>query len=493
MHAVARLRKTRLLDPGDPNAAGALDAHPLVREWFGGRLKTTNEAAWTAAHGRLYAHLRDKTNEGTKPTLADLAPLYQAIAHGCSAGRHEEVLQEIYLNRICRRFPDGQLEFYSNRKLGAVGSDLAAIAWFFEKPYEAVFVTLAPVDQAWVLSDAAFGLRAQGRFGEALPAMRVALRLAEEAKLWKNAAMRATNLSEAEKFVGEVSAAAKTAERSILHADRSGGEWTMVSRTGHAVALHLLGLREEALKLFLDAERRQKELQPEYPLLYSLRGYHYCDLMLAEGDYVGVRDRATTILQWENDSDSLLDRAVVRLALGRAYLGLALSSIGSQPSLFAARDNARSGLAWVRAAIEGLLAANATHYVPIGLLARAAFHRSVGDWNGAARDLDEVEEISEPGPMRLYLCDMALEGVRLAFAHLESFTPLNGLIDDSRLEPVVLDADERMRLNEKASKNLADVQKLIDDCGYHRRDEELAELQAVLRGERKFADLPPRV
>jgi hypothetical protein len=33
----------------------------------------------------------------------------------------------------------------------------------------------------------------------------------------------------------------------------------------------------------------------------------------------------------------------------------------------------------------------------------------------------------------------------------------------------------------------------IKTCGYHRRDEELAELQAVLRGERSFASLPPRV
>jgi hypothetical protein len=28
---------------------------------------------------------------------------------------------------------------------------------------------------------------------------------------------------------------------------------------------------------------------------------------------------------------------------------------------------------------------------------------------------------------------------------------------------------------------------------YHRRDEELAELEAVLAGHRRFADLPPRV
>jgi len=36
--------------------------------------------------------------------------------------------------------------------------------------------------------------------------------------------------------------------------------------------------------------------------------------------------------------------------------------------------------------------------------------------HGAARDLDEVEETAEPGPMRLYLCDLALERARLAFA-----------------------------------------------------------------------------
>jgi hypothetical protein len=30
-------------------------------------------------------------------------------------------------------------------------------------------------------------------------------------------------------------------------------------------------------------------------------------------------------------------------------------------------------------------------------------------------------------------------------------------------------------------------------CGYHRRDEELAELKAVLAGQRRFAELPPRV
>lgn len=94
--AVARLRAVRLLLPPDASAPCALDAHPLVREWFGEPLKQTNEAAWRAAHGRLYEHLRDTTKEGEQPKLKDLAPLYQAIAHGCRAGRHQEALDEVY-------------------------------------------------------------------------------------------------------------------------------------------------------------------------------------------------------------------------------------------------------------------------------------------------------------------------------------------------------------------------------------------------------------
>jgi hypothetical protein len=128
-----------------------------------------------------------------------------------------------------------------------------------------------------------------------------------------------------------------------------------------------------------------------------------------------------------------------------------------------------------------------------GLLARAAFRRSVGDWPGAARDLDEVAEIAEPGPMRLRLCDMALERARLAFARMEAFAPLNGLIDDSPPKPTPPGAEESAKLAEEARVNLATARELIERCGYHRRDEELAELEAVRDGRRRFADLPPRV
>ena len=107
----------------------------------------TNEAAWKAAHSRLYDHLRRTTHEGSTPTLADLAPLYHAIAHGCRAGRQQEALREVYWNRICRWRPDGALEIYSFKKFGGVGSNLAAISWFFDRPYETPAAALTPADR----------------------------------------------------------------------------------------------------------------------------------------------------------------------------------------------------------------------------------------------------------------------------------------------------------------------------------------------------------
>lgn len=485
----------RLLDPEDSLSPDALDAHPLVREWFGDRLKATNETAWKAAHGRLYEHLRDTTKEGDTPTLEDLAPLYQAIAHGCRAGRHQEALDEIYVERICRRQHDGGIEFYSFKMLGAIGSDLAAISWFFDRPYASPVAALTAADQSWVIGEAAFALGAQGRFAEALPANRAGLRRDEDAQNWRNAAIAASNLSQAELLAGEVAAAVATAEQSVAHADRSGDEFQMTSkRTTHADALHSAGRREDATQAFADVERRQKEWQPEYPLLYSLQGYQYCDLLLGRGDHTVARDRASQTVKWVRQHGSLLDIALDTLTLGRADLGLALMAVSANQISAATRDDALTARARLDESVDGLRAAEQSDNVPRGLLARAAFRRGVGDWGGAARDLDEAEEIAEPGPMWLYLCDMALERARLAFSLIEAFAPLNGLLEnDDPPKPAVPSAERIAGLKSEAEKQLTIAADLIETCGYHRRDEELAELQSVLRGERTFASLPPRV
>jgi tetratricopeptide (TPR) repeat protein len=491
--AIAHLRDVRLLAPDDREAPETLDAHPLVREWFGQRLERAHLKAWRAGHSRLYEHLRDTTREGEMPTLESLASLYQAIPHGCRAGRHQETLSGVYINRICRRLTNGQIEFYSLNVLGAVGSDLAAVSWFFDKPYEAPIAALKDVLQSWVLSQGAFALRSQGRFAEALPAMRAALQICRAAKDWSNAATCAANLSNAELLVGEIAAALATAEQSVAHADYSHDEfWMIVSRAVHASALHAAGRYDESERLFADAERRQNK-RPEHPLLYSMQGYQYCDLLLSRNRWATVYDRANRTIEFVKRKKWLVTIALDTLTVSRAHLGMMLANVTPWASAAAGRDDARANQVRLGEAVDGLRASGQLDDVARGLLARTAFRRSVGDWDGAARDLDEVEEIAEPGPMRLYLCDMALERARLAFARIEAFAPLNGLIDNGPPPPVPPSADEAVPLAQEARDNLATAGELITGCGYHKRDEELAELEAVRDGRRRLADLPPRV
>jgi hypothetical protein len=482
--AVARLRDGRLLAPRGPSA---LDAHPLVREWFGRRLEKTSPEAWRAAHGRLYEHLRDSTREGETPTLEDLAPLYQAIPHGCRAGRHQEALSGVYINRICRRQADGNIEDYAARKLGAFGANLAVSSWFFEQPYETASVELEAASQTWVLGQASFALGAQGRVAEALPALRANLRAYTEAKNWRYAGASASNLAEAELLTGNLDAATTRAEQSVAYAVESGDE-IQISRcwVTQADALDAAGSRPEAECLFAKAERYLQKYGAEFPLPGSTRGFRYCNLLLAKGEWAAARGLAKNG-KWP------LNVALDVLTIGRTHVGIAIENIARQQALATARNDTSMARARLDAAIDGVRAAGRLEFVPHGLLARAAFRRNLGNWNGAARDLDEVEEIAEPTPMRLHLCDMALERARLGFARIEAFAPLNGMVDDSTPKPNPPSEAERMSLRDEAAKQLAIAAEYITRCGYHRRDEELAELEAVLAGRRLFADLPPRV
>jgi tetratricopeptide (TPR) repeat protein len=282
------------------NSQFAIDAHPLIREYFAKQLREKNPEGWRAAHRRLYEYLCATTNEGNQPTLEDLKPLYQAVAHGCQAGMQPEARDKVYRDRILR----GN-EFYSSRKLGLMGSNVGAVACFFDPPWNGVSPSLTEADQAWLLNEAGFYLRALGRLTEALEPMRVVTEMTSRLGDWKNAAIDASNLSALELKLGEVAGAVGDAAQSVTYADRSGDAFQRESkRTTHADALHQAGRRDAALARFREAEKNLVERQPEYPLLYGLSGFEYCDLLLTEAE----RAAWQTILQLETRNSKLRQR-----------------------------------------------------------------------------------------------------------------------------------------------------------------------------------------
>ncbi len=58
-----QLRDLGLVAPESHHAPDEIDAHPLVREHFGERLRTEKPEAWRAGHGRLYEHLKTSAKE----------------------------------------------------------------------------------------------------------------------------------------------------------------------------------------------------------------------------------------------------------------------------------------------------------------------------------------------------------------------------------------------------------------------------------------------
>ena len=431
--ALATLRRAKLLAGESRHDPPRLDSHPLVREHFGEQLERERPEAWRAGHERLFEHYQGVPKENQPSTLEGLAPLYAAVAHGCAAGRHQEAFDEVYWARINRR-----QDFYPTRKLGAFGSDLAAVSSFLQTPWSKVAGGLPEDNQAFLLNAAGFRLRALGRLREAAEPLEAGLEIRVDQENWKSAAIISGNLSELQLTRGEVEAAVDYARRAVDYADRS-GEWyqRLVRRSVQAAAEHQAGRPETAGKLFREAEHLQQKNQPEYPLLYSLRGYQFCDLLLDQGQSAEAQRRATQTLEWVTQQNWLLDIALDHLTLGRAAL------VGDVPEAATHLDKA----------VDGLRSAGVQDYVTRGLLARADLHRRQGHFNRSRRDLREVEKIGRRGEMRLHLTDFHLESARLALAESDPAA---------------------------AREHLDKARQLVNETGYHRRDPDLDEIAAQL-------------
>jgi serine/threonine protein kinase/predicted ATPase len=123
---LAKLRRARLLAREDPYNPGHLDAHPLVREYFGEQLRDRQADAWKECNRRMYHYYR-KVAPQLPNCFREMEPLFLAVICGCNAGLFREALHEIYIPRIQR----GNAYFVAN-VLGARGALLTALIHFFE-------------------------------------------------------------------------------------------------------------------------------------------------------------------------------------------------------------------------------------------------------------------------------------------------------------------------------------------------------------------------
>jgi hypothetical protein len=158
---LARLRRARLLAGEDPHNPGHLDTHPLVREYYGGQLRSQRTEAWKECNRRLYHYYRTLAPQ-LPDSFREMEPLFLAVTSACHAGLFRQALHEVYIPRIQR----GNAFFAAN-VLGTRGALLSVLAHFFEhgrwgSPIETAVEgqSLTADDQLFILMQAGLYLTA---------------------------------------------------------------------------------------------------------------------------------------------------------------------------------------------------------------------------------------------------------------------------------------------------------------------------------------------
>ncbi len=466
--AIENLRDARLVAKAGPSNPEVLDTHPYIREFFTKELQSQLGAFWRDGNRLLFEHCR-----GVVPNLPETTDqmgwLYQAVAHGCRAGRHTEACA-IYKERIMR----GDLSF-STRKLGLYAADLAGLAHFFDQPWVSPSGRLGPVDAAYLVRTAGFRLRGLARLDEAAEALRRAFLSYKAAKNALESSRVGRNLCETLTLMGDLPGALEVGNESVSFADACGDRHQMIAeRAAVAVTYHYLGKPGEAEALFRRSEELQAKLTPQHPKLFALRGYHYSVFLLDQGKYAEVVGRGEETILWlqrkEVEGYGPVDLPLEHLALGLAKLHGGAGHGSRQERITAAKPHLEEALA-------GLRRAGRNDFLPLGLLARSQFLREVAEEAASAEEraaqfgraeeyLDEVEQICTKVQMSIYLLDCHLERAQVRLARTDGVESARGSLHEAR--------------------------KILTSCPYFRRSAHLDELERQAQGG-ALAALPSQV
>jgi len=435
---LARLRRSKLLSERDRNQPDTLDTHPLVRDHFRHRLRT-HTAAWAAGHYRLYRHFK-RTAKVFPDTVEQMALLYDAIMHGCEAGRFQEVLDKIYIQRVSRK-----TAFYSKRKLASWSADLAALSSFFVVPWDQPVASLEKSSSAFILGEVGWILQSLGRMHEAASTVKAGLEARVALHDWFNASGDAANLSLIYQNLGDLTQAQHYADVSTQLANRSGNDVRRLqSRARLASTLHQLGRLSEAEALFAEASKLTEAAYPTSPDLFSLYCYYYCDLLLDQRKYLEVKELAVKELRLATIRDVVLDIALAYLALGHCYL---LQFQEDQP------DQLNGATATLIHAMDNLRHAGIVEFKSLGLLIQVGLYRVTSEFNRARANLDEVITDTTISNLALQQADCHLEYTQLYLAQGE---------------------------REKALEHFNKVKKMIERMGYYRRTNKVESLEKQL-------------
>ena len=429
----------------------AIDAHPLVREYFGKQLREKKPKAWQAAHRRLYEYLQKMAPDHPDDYQAAI-PLCHAFIHGCLAGEHERCFSEIYRRRIER----GRHHYLTNA-LGATGTEIHLLGFLFREPWTRTVDTIQGEHALYAFRQVGLALRALGRMREAVPCLVTAAKLSREIGHRNSEINSCRHLAQTLAANGRLDEALDWARQAVdqilaweSQPDKIAAKCTsnqvrrfdtVAAFASLADVLHQQGNSDNAAECFREAEKRLETNTNKKKYLSSLQGYRYCELLLERRKYQEVRLRSAALVHREDHARFRAARGLGLLMRAKAlhlarvnHVDLGMQFDQTQPKLV------------LEEGLKHLWSAGQQEFYVFGLLCRADL-RAEQNLRGAQADLDEAWQIAQRGQMKLHMADVHLHRARL--------------------------------FRDKAA--LTEARKLIEECGYWRRKQELEDVEEAAK------------
>lgn len=359
------------------------DTHPIIRSYFGQKFKEDHPSAFRQAHLTLFEYYQKVPEKKYPDTLEKMAPLYQAVVHGCLAKQYRQAFQ-LYWRRICRNGgKNGNNVYYSLYKLGAYSNDLKSLAEFFPFGWEVPDKNLIEDEQAEILATCSFCLMSLGRFQEAITPRKTCLSMHYNVRDWLELSSDSQNLVDLYLPIGNLEQANSALQQGFRYSLLSKDiRQQMINKSYLGTVLHRKGKLTDAYVCFQEARKLQRKRG--YDELYSLSGFWHCSLLL--DTVIDEYDLKKIIVLKTKQSNELKtatplnDLAYNLLTIASAYLAL--------------NEMSHAGDAF-KQAVQQIQKSNMIHCIPPFYLLRANFYLISDQLDLAKADLETVLEIIE--------------------------------------------------------------------------------------------------
>lgn len=461
-----------LTEHGDPTL---LDAHPLIREFFGRRVQRELPDRWTAAHMWLYRHYASII-EGRAPPrdLSEMEPYFRAMYHACMAEAFSYALGTYMALELTSAATPSQL--------GAHWAVINALGHLFSVHWTEYRPGFHPVERVSLLGDVGRALLAVGRLREATEALSRAVAIARvEAadgpllviadlalarcllETGRLTARRGPERGSAQPGALDYAEGALTDIERLDQPREERETWMLEALVLRACALHRLGRMKDACAAFADAERLSvkmvmREAKPETMSehrfvaragrLSGLAASAHIEFLIDSGDHHGARERAAFLLEHAPPTSSEFERGLYHLRFGQVLYERARTHLIADPELGSAGHHIETGLDLLRRA-------GRMSDVPNALLVGARHHAYVHAWEDAEALLTEARAMADAYGLALVRIDADIEAIRFALIRGERDT---------------------------AGPLLAVVETDIERLAYHARAGLVADLRARLEG-----------